>query len=559
MRLGLFTRLAAVFLLSIPVLAAGQPGSAITTAKISDTVGNFTATIDNADEFGGNVACLGDLDGPGPSVVAIAVGAGGDDDGGGDRGAVYILFLDGNGAVLSYQKISDTAGNFTATIDNADDFGSSLAYLGDLDGAGPSVAALAAGAAGDDDGGTDRGCIYILFLASTGNVLSFQKISDTAGNFTAVIDNADEFGGACASLGDLDGAGPSAGAIAVGTIGDDDGGLSRGAIYVLFLNSAGSTLSWSKISDTAGNFTAIIDTGDEFGSSVTFLGDLDGAGGGAGVVAVGTIGDDDGGTDRGCVYLLTINTSGTVVSYVKWSSTTAALTGLLDNLDEFGGALAALGDLDNVYDTPGPCVMSLAVGATGDDDGGGSHGAAYVIGMDASGAILTLRKLSSTSGNFGGVLDTSDEFACSVAGIGNIDSDEQTNQTLVAGCGFDDDGGTDRGAVYVIFLRRTRVSDAGRPPAAPDLLGEARPNPFNPSTAIPFRLGAPAYVEVQIANVQGEIVRTLVHRQLEPGEHVVAWDGRDHAGRSLASGPYFYRLVTDGHATGAARKAILVK
>ncbi len=66
------------------------------------------------------------------------------------------------GSVLSHQKISDTQGGFTGTLDDSDYFGRSVASLGDLDGDG--VGDLAAGAWGDDDGGTDRGAVWVLFL-----------------------------------------------------------------------------------------------------------------------------------------------------------------------------------------------------------------------------------------------------------------------------------------------------------------------------------------------------------------------------------------------------------
>ena len=52
---------------------------------------------------------------------------------------------------------------------------------------GDGVGDLAVGAYGDDDGGYDRGAIYVLFMASTGVVKSFQKVSDTMGSFTGII------------------------------------------------------------------------------------------------------------------------------------------------------------------------------------------------------------------------------------------------------------------------------------------------------------------------------------------------------------------------------------
>jgi hypothetical protein len=70
--------------------------------------------------------------------------------------------------------------------------------------------------------------------AQPGWVLSHQKISDTEGGFTGILDDDDHFGKSAASLGDLDGDG--VGDLAVGAHGDDDGGPARGAVWVLFLD-----------------------------------------------------------------------------------------------------------------------------------------------------------------------------------------------------------------------------------------------------------------------------------------------------------------------------------
>src|SRR5262245_7896358 len=85
--------------------AWAAPGAVLSYQKISNTQGNFGAPLTNLCELGGSVAGLGDLDGAGPSVAAMAVGSAFDDDGGGDRGAVYIMFLNANGTVRTYQKI----------------------------------------------------------------------------------------------------------------------------------------------------------------------------------------------------------------------------------------------------------------------------------------------------------------------------------------------------------------------------------------------------------------------------------------------------------------------
>ena len=218
------------------------------------------------------------------------------------RTCVVLRDITGNEPRLQFQKISDTEGSFAGALDNSDNFGRSVASIGDLDGDG--VTDLAVGANGDDDGGNSRGAVWILFMNSDGTVDSEQKISDTQGNFGGTLDNFDRFGISVASIGDLDGDGVPD--LAVGADRDHDGGDFRGAVWILFMNNDGTVASEQKISDTAGNFGGALDNGDIFGGSVASIGDLDGDG--VPDLAVGAQGDDDGGTtnssDRGAVWIL---------------------------------------------------------------------------------------------------------------------------------------------------------------------------------------------------------------------------------------------------------------
>jgi hypothetical protein len=239
------------------------------------------------DVFGAALASLGDLNGDG--TAELAVGAFLDDDGGADRGAVWILFLQANGTVAAHQKISATAGGFTGTLDDADILGRSLTSLGAVDG---GTARLAVGAPGDDDGSLDAGALWILTLQPNGTVGTQEKVSATAGQFTGTLDEGDNFGGALASLGDLDCDGTVD--LAVGATEDDDGGAQRGAVWVLFLAPRGTVNLHTKISDTSGSFTGALDDGDFLGSALSALGDLDGDG--HVDLAVGAAGDDDGGS-----------------------------------------------------------------------------------------------------------------------------------------------------------------------------------------------------------------------------------------------------------------------
>jgi hypothetical protein len=72
------------------------------------------------------------------------------------------------------------------------------------------------------------------------------------------------------------------------------------------------------------------------------------------------------------------------------------------------------------------------------------------------------------------------------------------------------------------------------------------PNPFNPSTTIRFSLPKLQQVSLEIVDVWGRHVRTLVDGRLLSGVHEVRWDGRDAASHAVASGIYFCRLKADG-------------
>jgi hypothetical protein len=72
------------------------------------------------------------------------------------------------------------------------------------------------------------------------------------------------------------------------------------------------------------------------------------------------------------------------------------------------------------------------------------------------------------------------------------------------------------------------------------------PNPFNPSTAIPFSLASACRVTLRIYDVSGELVTTLFDENCSPGAHVARWDGRDASGVASSSGIYFARLDVSG-------------
>jgi photosystem II stability/assembly factor-like uncharacterized protein len=73
------------------------------------------------------------------------------------------------------------------------------------------------------------------------------------------------------------------------------------------------------------------------------------------------------------------------------------------------------------------------------------------------------------------------------------------------------------------------------------------PNPFNPGTKIKFALPQNAAVKLVVYNSFGQQVRTLLDAKKEAGFHEIEWDGRNDAGALVATGVYFYKLVTSDY------------
>lgn len=89
------------------------------------------------------------------------------------------------------------------------------------------------------------------------------------------------------------------------------------------------------------------------------------------------------------------------------------------------------------------------------------------------------------------------------------------------------------------------------------VLEQNYPNPFNPSTTIRFSLPEAANVTLQIYNMQGQLVNTLVSENLGAGYHNVVWNGHNMNGVSAASGLYFYKITAGNFQQ--AKKMILMK
>ena len=308
------------------------------------------------DQFGLSVAVSGDT---------VVVGANGEDSEGNAAGAAYVFVR--NGTSWNEQD------KLTASDAQADDrFGHSVAVAGDT---------VVVGAFLEDEGGSDAGAAYVFVRnGTTWNEQDKLVASDA--------ETGDWFGRSVAVSGDI---------VAVGALGEAEGGTDAGAAYVFVRNGT----SWDEQDKLVASDAQAY---DYFGVSVAVSGDT---------VVVGAYGEDDGGTDAGAAYVFKRN--GT-----SWSQQDKLMAGDAQAGDRFGYSVAVSGD-------------TVVVGAYREDSGGTNAGAAYVFVYDGTTWDEQQKLMASDAA-------ASDNFGHSVAVSGD---------TVVVGTPFEDSAGSDVGAAYV--------------------------------------------------------------------------------------------------------------
>ncbi len=73
-------------------------------------------------------------------------------------------------------------------------------------------------------------------------------------------------------------------------------------------------------------------------------------------------------------------------------------------------------------------------------------------------------------------------------------------------------------------------------------LKSAYPNPFNPSTSIAYDLAEQANVNIEIFNIKGQKVTSLLNETKQPGKYNITWNGKDSANKNCSGGVYFYKM-----------------
>ena len=320
-----------------------------------------------------------------------------------------------DGTVGNAQRLQSES-ELTFVLNNGDQFGISVIPIGDLNGDG--VDDLAVGSNQYD--GSTSGTLHILFMSPDGTVASASHIDSTHGNLnrTITLNAYESFASALATIHGIEGDGVCA--LAVGAPNHRN---STGAFYIVMLNTDGTVSQAQEISNDRGGLPFTLtsndhnDWGDEFGSSVASLGDVNDDG--VGDLAVGAPGDSDGSAGAfsyiGAVYILRMNSDGTVSSATKLSNSYGDLPFVIIPRADFGSALATLEDVN------GDGVNDLVVGARSATQD--NTGAVFILFLDATAAVISAQEISNEQGNLNFTLSEDDWFGASVAFLSDLNND----------------------------------------------------------------------------------------------------------------------------------------
>jgi hypothetical protein len=388
-----------------------------------------------------------------------------------------------------FVKIEEGSGGFFANLDPGDRFSRDHDLAGDINGDG--ILDLVVGARSDDDGQTDAGAVYILFMNADGTVQSNQKISMLEGNFTENLNSGNFFGYGVAGIGDYDGdsipdiavSAPvppnraiyiihlnrngtvknyvkngnitAQGLTAIGDLngdgkidlvacdpGSDSGGVDIGAIRILFFNNSAHIIPTQTvlINPQSGGFGSGLLAGDQFGGrEVAMLGDIDNDG--TKELAVGAFMSDGG---KGAIWILSLDPNNfQVVSKIK---ITEGLNGFTDTLTtganpngtdgaNFGHAMARAGDLN------GDGIVDLFTGANQQNEGWG-----YILYLNSDKTVKTYTRINNLGGGFNLTLAPEERFSRSISFVGDLRGDGSIAVNYGGGA-----GGT--GTLYLLFLK----------------------------------------------------------------------------------------------------------
>jgi len=379
--------------------STGQTGSAAYFQKVSSEEGGLQSPLSNSGKFGYV------FESQTPNLIFSGAPNAG-------NGEFHIITLAEDGTVAEEQKVS--AQDFPFFDDQVQaEFGASVADLGDLNQDG--INELLVGAPG-----LDGGKLFALTSSEAGYEL--QAIT-----LPTAVENASE------RLGEF--------------LFQYDGNVLTTSIHnegVIYRFTYDNNIELTLVETIGSDHPLLegkLDNGDRFGSGLSVA---DVTGDGIKDILCGAPGDDDQNTDFGALYLLYRGSNESITGIQKISRLEGDFGGFLNVGDRFGETVRSIGDLDQNG------TVDLAVGAPGDDDGGTDVGSVWILFRHPEGWVINERKINRFEGNFTFDLGSDDNLAERIATIGDLNGDGTMD--LVASVPGDDDGGSDRGGFFTIFL-----------------------------------------------------------------------------------------------------------
>ena len=469
----------------------------LSTTELDGFENIYFPNIGSYDKFGSSVAVYGDI---------LLVGAPGDDHGYSNAGVVHLFDNSYNNVggwshtgTLGYGNSFNGFGNYlddsltgSLSLSSQDGFGGGLDIYKDR---------FAVGAPGDDDGGSESGGVYTFRISEEGgyavNILPEYFFTSGDGSdvddtfvIQTIPDHETNTKYGEVALGD--------GILAVGAHKLDDSYTAAGGVFIYEEDESGNWSQTLKISNNTGSDgeldVDILRKDDSFGFSVDIY---------ENILVVGSKDADDGGNNRGAVYTFIKNNGEWKKQYVISDNSSLTNTGLdgftpvynsLPNNNRFGSGVAVSQD-------------GLVVGGQGDNS---SKGSAYLFNsviknkdtqISTENGVITFNGKEDAGGEYLSVSDTDWSDVKSVSlwtknnknngadillkisdnggGDGlldvNLDDDDYfgrsvsySDNTLVVGVRNDEDGGEERGAVYIFekdsngeWSQTLKISDNG--------------------------------------------------------------------------------------------------